>query len=414
MQRKFIYFPSFSVGNFGQAMVKNEKLNNDIPYRFYDPTFPKKFRHPYFLVTAGHFYKKENYYKDAGFDLIDDIVVMGDSGGYQIASGAVKKENFSRELILRWLENNSHVAMNLDIPPRLKYDGKFNEALEISIDNFNYFSKNRTPNNKTEFLNVIQGNDEYTYKLWYDSVKHFEFNGWGMGGAGLSIYRFMSCLVALMQGKEQYKDNNKWLHILGASKVIDFLLLSQLQKSLNDINSNMQVTTDSSSPSRAVVYGYYYYDYDLKNCTFKSIHIPKELSQSNQNKTKHSKNTISESLFHLPSIIEFDKYLEGAYNYEDITRWTTNGYAAVILHNFMFYNKTIDDINEWVNGNEYILEQVTNSDTFLLLKSIDEMVKAYENGSTPEKVFAKYKNLYIKLSSKEVVSTGNVIHNFFI
>jgi len=42
-------------------------------------------------------------------------------------------------------------------------------------------------------------------------------------------------------------------------------MLQQLQKSLDSVGSNMRVTTDSSSPDYAVVFGGYYMNYSLKN-----------------------------------------------------------------------------------------------------------------------------------------------------
>ncbi len=413
MNNNFIYFPSFSVGNFSNAMKVDKKLRNGLPFRFHSNEFPIEYQHPYFLVTAGHFYKKApNFTKEWSFKTeTDNTLILGDSGGYQIASGAIKWDKNLQPIILKWLEHNSDIAMNLDIPPRLQYDGKFNECLEISIDNFKYFDTNRI--GKTDFLNVVQGNDEHTYLKWYNSVKHFNFDGWAIGGAGGSIYRFMSGVMSIINGKEQYNDNRRWLHVLGTSKVIDFLILSQLQKSLNDINSKMRVTTDSSTPSRAVVYGLYYFDVDYKNCNFRSLHIPKERAKNNKNVSKHTVNSMVDEHL-LPNICKFDSLLNGGYTFDDLKDWTIEGYGAVILHNFMFFKETIDKINEFINSHPYFLEQIVNTDTFLLLKSIDEMVKAYENGTTPEKVFAKYKNLYTKLSSKEVVSTGNVVHNFFV
>jgi hypothetical protein len=78
----------------------------------------------------------------------------------------------------------------------------------------------------------------------------------------------------------------------------------------------------------------------------------------------------------------------------------------------MFFKDVMHKINSYVEGHPYFLEQVTNSDTFLLLKAVDEMVKAYENGTTPQKVFNKYKPHFVKMSSmnntKEMVK-----HNFF-
>lgn len=406
--RKFIYFPSFSVGNVAQAMAKDKKMRNGMDIRFYSENFPKEFRHPYFLVTAGHYYKKMNFSADWGFKNNDNII-LGDSGGFQIASGAIKWNPELRPLILNWLEENSNVAMNLDIPPRLSYDGKFNEALALSIENFKYFDKNRK--GQTQFLNVLQGVDETTYSSWYEAVKGFEFDGWSIGGGGVSIYRLMSAIAAIMQGKEQHNENRKYLHILGTSKVIDFFILSQIQKSLNDIGSTMQVTTDSSTPSRAVVYGLYYHDVNLKDASFNSLHIPKERAENNKSVTKNTANSISSQESLLPNLIPFDDLLEGGYTYEDLRDWTIEGYAAVVLHNFMFFKDVMHKINSYVEGHPYFLEQVLNADNFMLLKSVDEMVKAYENGTTPAKVFAKYEQLYRKLST--INTTTNITNSKF-
>jgi len=409
MNRHFIYFPSFSVGNVGSAMAKNKRLRNDLNIKFYAEDFPKLFRHPYFLMTGGHFYKKPNISEEWGLKQ-PGILTMGDSGGFQIASGAIKWEDKLRPLILDWLENNSNIAMNLDIPPKMVYDGKFNECLELSKTNFEYFLKNRK--GQTQLLNVIQGNDEITYQKWYDNVKQYDFDGWGVGGAGISIYRFFSSILPLLQGKEQNNKNRKYIHILGTSKVIDFFLLSQLQKSLNDVGSEMRVLTDSSTPSRSVVYGLYYHDVNFKNASFGSLHIPKERATNNKEVSKHTDSTLQGSESLLPNLIPFDDLLIGGYTYEDLRDWTIEGYAAVVLHNFMFFKDVMHKINSYVEGHPYFLEQVTNSDTFLLLRAVDEMVKAYENGTTPQKVFDKYKAHFIKLSTMD---TGKTVikHEFF-
>ena len=81
--------------------------------------------------------------------------------------------------------------------------------------------------------------------------------------------------MTILNGKEHLKDDSRWIHILGVSKIKDFLMLEQLQKSLNEVGSNMRVTTDSSSPDRAVVFGSFYSGYSIKRATFESINIPK-------------------------------------------------------------------------------------------------------------------------------------------
>ena len=408
--KKFLFFPSFSAGNVANAMSKRQTLRNGLDISFFSTKFPKEFRHPYFLVSAGHAYKKSTFSKDFGFFDAPDMLLLGDSGGYQIASGAMKWDPKVVPMIFEWLENNSHVAMHLDIPPRMNYAGKFNEALDISKKNFQYFAEKQT--GKTKFLNVLQGDDERTYKVWYDAVKDFDFNGWGVGGATTSIYRMFSALNALFSAKEHYNKNRVYLHILGTSKVMDFFIIAQLQKSLNDIGSEMQVTTDSSTPSRAVTYGRYFYDVDFRSATFRSLHIPKERAENNREVSKHTSNDLQGSTALLPNLIPFDDLLEGGYTYEDLRDWTIEGYATVVLHNFMFFKDVMHKINSYVEGHSYFLEQVASSDTFLLLKAMDEMVKAYENGTTPKKVFDKYKPHFIKMSSN-MATKETIKHDFF-
>ena len=84
----FRYFPSFSVGGFGDALRQDFKFNDGFSCRFYSDEFPKKYRHREFLISAGHFLKRPDLYGEHGFT--SKNVVMGDSGGFQIASGALK------------------------------------------------------------------------------------------------------------------------------------------------------------------------------------------------------------------------------------------------------------------------------------------------------------------------------------
>ena len=229
IKTNFIYFPSFSAGEMGSNFVKDHRFRNDMTIRFYSEEFPEEFQHNQLLITAGAHMSVQDYKNKMG--LTDRNLVMGDSG-------------------------------------------KFQECLDISLDNFKYFQKKQ--DGSTKFLNVVQGDDEHTYKHWYNQVKDFDFNGWGIGGAGGSLYRFMSGVYALLQGKEHLNSRNEYFHILGTSKIRDFLMLIQLQKSLEDIGSKIVVTTDSSSPDRAVVFGTYYTRFSIKKGTFESLNFPNE------------------------------------------------------------------------------------------------------------------------------------------
>ena len=286
---KFIYFPSFSAGEYGDKLKKDFRFRNGMTCRFYSEEMEEKYRHPQVLITAGAHFKTDGYRDKLG--LTKDNLVMGDSGGYQIASGAMKWDIKHRDRIFKWLEENTDIAMNLDIPPRLKYQGQYAECLQISKENFKYFSDNQT--GATQFMNVIQGDDEHTYMNWYNEVKDFDFMGWGVGGCGGSLYRFMSGVLALINGKEHLKDSTKVIHILGTSKIRDFLMLKQLSKSIGDVGSKAIITTDSSSPDRAVVFGTFYTGFSMKRGTFESVGFPN---------AKHNSDIINDLITYLSRV----------------------------------------------------------------------------------------------------------------
>jgi len=383
---KFIYFPSFSAGEYGDKLKKDFRFRNGMTCRFYSDEMEEKYRHPQVLITAGAHFKQDGYRDKLG--LTKDNLVMGDSGGYQIASGAMKWDIKHRDRIFKWLEENTDIAMNLDIPPRLKYQGKYGECLEISKENFKYFSDNQT--GATRFMNVIQGDDEHTYMNWYNEVKDFDFLGWGIGGCGGSLYRFMSGVLALINGKEHLKDSTKVIHILGTSKIRDFLMLKQLSKSIGEVGSKAIVTTDSSSPDRAVVFGTFYTGFSIKRGTFESVNFPNE---------KHQGDIIQE-FNELPNktwprLTDFDDKIAETVDWSDVVNWNPDCTIGMRMHNFYLFKDAIQQVEHYIDGHDYILEQVVDKDTYKVLKSIDEMVKS----DKPIQVFEKYKHLYKKLSN---------------
>ena len=390
---KFIYFPSFSAGAMGSSLAKNVKLKNDLSIRFYSDEFPKKYRHTDILITAGHHFEKDDYKNDLG--LTDKNLVMGDSGGYQIASGAIKWDMSIRERIFKWLEHNSDIAMNLDIPPKIKYEGMYEECLKISKDNFKYFADNQSGN--TDFLNVVQGTNDLEYINWYNEMKDYPFQGWAVGGGGRNVFTFMSGVMSLLQGGEHLKDTNKYFHILGISKIKDFLMLNQLQKSLNEIGSDIVVTTDSSSPDRAVVFGSYYHSYDFKKAVFRSINVPKY------------DDSFKDQVFkHLPVSTEFDReYLREALTWDDTIEWKGQCTMAIRLHNFMVFKEAIEKAEYYVHCHDYIKKQILSNDMYELLTAIDAMVK----NDNPRQVFEKYKPLFKRLSN--VKYENDIIENKF-
>ena len=393
MAKKFVYIPSLSSGAIAGGLQKNLKFADGTPYRFYGEEIDPKFKWPAFLITAGHYYKKENAAEDFGLDK-KKMIIMGDSGGYQIASGAIKWDLSIRETIFKWLEKNSNVAMNLDIPPRLNYEGQYQECMQISYDNFKYFADNQT--GATNFLTVLQGGAPEQYKKWYDKMKVFPFQGWAIGGGAGNVYRLMSGITALLAGKEHLKKTNKYFHILGTSKISDLYILAQLQKVVNKYNDNLTITTDSSTPSRITIFGNLYVGFSYENWAYKTLSYLKS--------AKYPENYEGEKLLRCT---EYDDTLFKNISFKDIAEWTNVGYCAGALHNLYFILDVYNKVNDVVNGGQHTLKQMVSNDQYMLLQSIEELAEADDAW----KVFEKYKPLYKKMGSES--AQDNNFHDFF-
>ncbi len=367
--KKIIYIPSFSAGVQGNCAKKNGYFCNDIPARFWQSDYP--FR-PYknFLLTAGHDYKKMDTRER--FGLNNGSLVFGDSGGYQIASGAIKWDLSIRQQIFEWLEHNSDIAMNLDIPPRMKYEGRYEECLKISTENFKYFYENQS--RKTNFLNVLQGNNLKSFENWYNQIKSFEFQGWSIGGVINNTFKLIISIVVLSKYKEFSKKNNKYLHILGTTRIVDFILLNQTQKSLEEMGVNIQVTTDSSTPSRATVFGNMYFGYDLKKMSYISKHFKRDMFSDYK------------EIIPMPYTSEFSNILnEKGMTLNEVCEFGNDGYLAMTHNNLYVFLESIDKINYYMDAPQYLKEQIFDKDILWLCDVIDKIIK----DENPEKVFLK-------------------------
>ncbi len=390
--KNFIYFPSFSSAGVAPELKADFKFDSGTPCRFYSQDMGD-LRYPYFLISAGANHRNENARDD--FGLSDDVLVIGDSGGFQIKTGNLKWKPELREITLRWLENNSDIAMNLDIPPGGKVFKEYNECLDLSVENFQYYHDNRE-SGKVDLLNVLQaGYDERTLD-WYNGVKDFKFEGWSIGGCqGQKLSSMLYAIAILLDNKEHLNEKNKWLHILGTAKIFDFFMLEQLQKSLNEIGSNMQITTDSSSPDYAVVFGGYYFDYSLKRMNIETISLPKHEDIFN-NDVK------------LPYVTEFDKLIQDSISYKDIYEWSRGAFAGISVHNLYVLVDCINRVKEVMGHHDDLINQLVGDEKFRILNSIERMVKS----DSPLDVYDKYKPLYLKFSNPRTEET-KVNRRFF-
>lgn len=258
------------------------------------------FYYPYGLYSAGH--------ATLDLDKCDDrermvqkrdrskTVILGDSGGFQIAKGVLKLDWSNAtapndpareelcEKILRWLEHTSDWSMTLDfpafaaIPPYNKKTGltSVDDTIKMSLYNLDYFVKNRVPG-ATKFLNVLSGADDYSSQEWFDLVTPFSDPKWvkekygdedrtleGYAIAGVNVGQMRLLLMRLLQLRERgLLEGKDWIHCLGTGKLNWACYLTSIQRQLRKHdNPNIQLSFDAASPFVNTAYGQCYsYNY---------------------------------------------------------------------------------------------------------------------------------------------------------
>lgn len=390
--KKLVYFPSLSSGAFASPISKNSEVAPGIPYRFWDDRTPEEWRHKYFLLTAGHLYKKTEVRKNWG---LEDSLVFGDSGGFQIATGALKWDIELRDKIFNWLESNSDIACNIDIPPRVTYEGRFQECLDMSLNNFKYFESKQS--GRTKFLNVVQGSNPVEFKHWYNTVKDLQFGGWCIGSSR-RLVDFMYILSLMIKEKEFLKPYNTWIHLLGISKVSDFFVLAQLQKLMNVYTGNkITISTDSSSPGQYPIFGQMVWSPNMRDQVFNMLYFPKDSTNSNYPESGHIP-----SLLNHPGV----KYL----TWDVVRNYSTEAVTRLTYHNLHMYVHTSNSVENLVaNCPLSVLAELIPNDLLQVLRSMEEMFEA----SDPITVFEKYRPYYVKYGGENAMNVAKEVATEF-
>ena len=405
MSKKFIYYPSLSAGSMVSAFKKDTKFSDGTTMRFFAKEYPEEWRHPYFLITAGHHYKK-----------MDDVLVFGDSGGFQIATGALKWDTTIREKIFHWLEANSDVAANLDIPPRVTFENRFQDSMDISFDNFKWFETHQS--GKTKFLNVIQGTYNEEYNTWYHKFKDFAFNGWCIGGPK-RLVDFMYVIALMLQEREFEKPHVEFIHLLGISKISDFFILSTLQKLLNDLTGGrVQLSTDSSSPGQYPVYGTYLHSTNYKTQTFTELYFPKNAEYRRKSHARQGKSSIEiDKSKHVPCSIDCPACRDFTYEYlggqtpEGLCRNSQEGMPRMVVHNTHLYVNMAKDVDKLVDSHVELLETAIPTELFNVVLSLHDMFADPDNAMN---VYETYKKTYKKFGGDSISTTdAHKFNEFF-
>lgn len=156
------------------------------------------------------------------------------------------------------------------INPRRNYRESFELIANATEINNEYFVQNRTGDpNKSKFLNVLQGFDNYEYSIeWYNRMKRFSdpnivgekhFEGWALGGTNNRSLAKLLKTVMMLRYDGFLKPGYDWIHVLGTSRVAWALALKSIQNGLRESeNENIRISFDCASPFLAGANGRFY------------------------------------------------------------------------------------------------------------------------------------------------------------
>ena len=256
------------------------------------------FPYKWSLYSGGHAnldLNKQDWSEDMVRNRKPGTLMLGDSGGFQIAKGlwegdwransGCPKAQKRREAVLKWLDGIADYGMTLDIPTWVIHDKKASKACGISTlpeavaatkYNNEYFMKHRrgVKNGGVKILNVLQGANHPDADKWYEIMKDYcdpkkypdtHFNGWSMGGQNMcDIHLVLRRLVALRHDGLLQEGIHDWMHFLGTSKLEWAVLLTDIQRAVRKyVNPAFTISFDCASPFLATANGQVYHHIDL-------------------------------------------------------------------------------------------------------------------------------------------------------
>lgn len=339
------------------------------------------FSYKYGLYSAGH--AERNLSKcDAREPMIHkrekDTVLIGDSGGFQIATGVIKMDwatvkgpegDKLREEILRYLEHTSDWSMTLDVPafaavpPLSEKTGltKFEDTLDITEHNLKYFIKNRVPG-ATKFLNVISGSSPENSKQWYDTIKPYSvpevveamgypknhtFEGWAF--AGINMRHMKTVLERILDLRDDglLKDKD-WIHFLGIGRLDWACYLTAIERALRKHdNPNINISFDAASPfvaagGYALSYNYNYFKADQLTYAM-GRGIDDKSFKGNQSGMPFQGPIMERCT--LGDICVMGPNDKNKHDKIGKTSWDTTSYALIMAHNVYNHIQAVQEIN---------------------------------------------------------------------
>ena len=356
----------------------------------------------------------------------DNTIVVGDSGGFQVAKGVLKfpwakfkdpggKCDEVRIKILKWLEHTADWSMILDVPSfSIHFDTgltTFKECLEYTCHNNDFFMEWREPG-ATKFLNVLQGNDLKTADQWYDAVKGYSdpkvhgekaFEGWAMGGENMRWwYLILYRMIKLRD--DGLLENKDWLHFLGTSHLQAAIQLTAIKRNLVKINPNLEVSFDSASAFMSVAKGlcYEHNSYKPKRFAFvmEAAKDHKTYVGMDEPYTTPFVNKEGKTVSMEHSIIMHpteDTYLKTSdicvrgTDFESKTSWDSLSYVLIMAHNAYQHITAVQTANELCDARDFSKVPAN------VIEFVDVTNEVFQS-EKPIEVLDKHKGLLNELS----------------
>jgi len=210
------------------------------------------------LYSAGHFKNHNNpppcmvINRTRGTN--QNTLVIGDSGGFQIASGLLGLTPQIRENIYDWLITHCDVSMTLDVPThsidknQSYIYSNFNDCLDATLDHLEVFKD--LGGEQQYFLNVLQGDEIKESDIWYNEVKKFNFYGWAIAGPQRKTMKIVLHRILALIEDGQFDKDETWLHFLGVGDLKSAVLLTTIRNVLRNKfpKCRIEISFDSSTP----------------------------------------------------------------------------------------------------------------------------------------------------------------------
>jgi len=461
-QRDPVNGPYVDPARFPKGITNMEQLNW---LNSQHALFPYKWS----LYSAGHANLDLNT-QDWSEDMVrtrePDSLILGDSGGFQIAKGVWEgdwrsgsgcpRAQSKREIVLKWLDGISDYAMTLDIPTWVVHDeaanakiGNFpkysDEIIRATQYNNEYFIDNRRGRETgAKFLNVLQGDNHGAADDWYAVMKRYSdpalypgrhFDGWAMGGQNMcDVHLILKRLITLKYDGLLQEGIHDWMHFLGTSKLEWAVLLTVIQRAVRKYaNPNFTISFDCASPFLATANGQVYYENVYPHDDKWSYRMAPSADDKRYatDTRKWSTGVLADDIYDnwlespvsdLLTMKDICYYKPGDLNKngkEGRTSWDSFSYCLLMSHNVWMHITAVQEANRRFDAGEHPAMMQRNGGDYEYFEDIVESIFAAPTASASFKIIDRYSKYWMQIvgtrgfAGKKALNSNHMFGKFF-